>query len=58
VDISHGRKGQKRTFSVQKAEWLTMNRPSQHVSHRGEGTFDDWLLWAQSNTEQGERLHA
>ena len=58
VEITHGRRGQKRTFSVQKAEWLTMNRPSQHVSHRGEGTFDDWLLWAQSNTEQGERLHA
>ena len=27
VDITHTRKGQRRTFSKQQAEWLTMSRP-------------------------------
>jgi len=31
VQIDHARKGQKRTFSKQQAEWLTMNRPPHHV---------------------------
>jgi len=36
VEITHGRKGQKRTFSVQNEEILTMNRPPQHAPHRGQ----------------------
>lgn len=36
VDITHGRKGQKRTFSVQNEEILTMNRIPQHAPHRGQ----------------------
>ena len=36
VEITHGRRGQKRTFSVQNEEWLTMNRPPQHIPHRGQ----------------------
>lgn len=36
VDITHGRKGQKRSFSVQQSEVLTMNRPPQHAPHRGQ----------------------
>jgi hypothetical protein len=39
VEITHGRKGQKRTFSVQSAEILTMNRPPQHAPHRGQVTL-------------------
>jgi hypothetical protein len=39
VEITHGRKGQKRTFSVQNAEVLTMNRPPQHAPHRGQVTL-------------------
>jgi hypothetical protein len=31
VQIDHARKGQKRTFSKQQSEWLTMNRPPHHV---------------------------
>jgi len=37
TEITGGRKGQARTFSKQKAEWLTMNRPPAHtvaVQHR------------------------
>ena len=30
VEITGGRKGQKRTFSKQKAEWVTMNREPAH----------------------------
>jgi hypothetical protein len=30
VEITAGRKGQKRTFSKQQAEWLTMNRAPSH----------------------------
>jgi len=30
VEITAGRKGQKRTFSKQQAEWLTMNRAPAH----------------------------
>jgi hypothetical protein len=30
VEITAGRKGQKRTFSRQQAEWLTMNRAPAH----------------------------
>jgi len=30
VEITGGRKGQRRTFSKQQAEWLTMNRTPQH----------------------------
>ena len=36
VEITHGRRGQKRTFSVQNEEWLTMNTPPQHAPHRGQ----------------------
>lgn len=42
VEISHGRKGQKRTFTKNQGsgpmaeEWLTMNRPPQHIPHRGQ----------------------
>ncbi len=36
VEITHGRKGQKRTFSVQNEEILTMNRIPQHAPHRGQ----------------------
>ncbi|NBV62586.1 MAG: hypothetical protein EBR73_16275, partial [Rhodobacteraceae bacterium] len=39
VEITHGRKGQKRTFSVQNEEILTMNRPPQHAPHRGQLTL-------------------
>jgi len=31
VQIDHARKGQKRTFSKQQSEWLTMNRAPHHV---------------------------
>ena len=30
VEITAGRKGQKRTFSKQQSEWLTMNREPAH----------------------------
>jgi len=30
VDITETRKGQKRTFSKQQREWLTMSRPPAH----------------------------
>lgn len=30
VEITAGRKGQKRTFSKQQAEWVTMNREPAH----------------------------
>lgn len=36
VEISHGRKGQKRTFSTETAEWLTLNREPQHRPHLGQ----------------------
>jgi site-specific DNA-adenine methylase len=39
VEITHGRKGQKRSFSVQQSEILTMNRPPQHAPHRGQVTL-------------------
>ena len=36
VDITSGRKGQKRTFSVQQSEWLTMNRIPCYRPHKGQ----------------------
>jgi hypothetical protein len=31
TEITGGRRGQKRTFSKQQQEWLTMNRPPAHT---------------------------
>ena len=39
VEIGHARKGQKRTFSKQQEEWLTMNRPPAHVPAKQVGLF-------------------
>ena len=39
VEIGHARKGQKRTFSRQQEEWLTMNRPPAHVPAKQVGLF-------------------
>jgi len=42
VEITHGRKGQKRTFSRQSAEFLTLNRPPVNPPLLGEQV----RLWA------------
>ena len=39
VEITAGRKGQKRTFSVQQSEWVTMNRPPVYKVAAQVGLF-------------------
>ena len=39
VQIDHARKGQKRTFSKQQDEWVTLNRPPQYVPPKQQGLF-------------------
>jgi len=39
IRIDHARKGQKRTFSVQSEEWVTMNRPPQYHPPKQIGMF-------------------
>jgi hypothetical protein len=39
ADITGGRKGQKRTFSKQQGEYLTMNRPGRYVVAQQIGLF-------------------
>jgi hypothetical protein len=39
VQIDHARKGQKRTFSKQQSEWLTMNHAPCHVPAKQMGMF-------------------
>lgn len=39
VPICHARKGQTRTFSKQKDEWVTMNRAPQHIPPKQVGMF-------------------
>ena len=39
VQIDHARRGQARTFSKQKHEWLTMNYPPHHWPGKQEGLF-------------------
>jgi hypothetical protein len=39
VQIDGERKGQKRTFSVQQSEWVTMNRQPAHVPGQQQGLF-------------------
>lgn len=42
VEVTHGRKGQKRTFSRQQSEWLTLNREPLWRPHRGQvGLFGE-----------------
>jgi hypothetical protein len=42
VQIDHARRGQKRTFSVQSEEWVTMNRPPQYIPPK------QYALWGAS----------
>ena len=37
VQIDHARRGQKRSFSVQQDEWLTLNRPPQYYPPKQSG---------------------
>ena len=39
VQIDGERKGQKRTFSVQQSEWVTMNRQPAHLPGQQQGLF-------------------
>jgi hypothetical protein len=39
VQIDGERRGQKRTFSVQQSEWVTMNRPPAKVPGQQQGLF-------------------
>jgi hypothetical protein len=39
VQIDHARKGQKRTFSKQQSEWLTISRAPCHVPAKQMGMF-------------------
>jgi hypothetical protein len=39
VQIDHARRGQKRTFSKQQDEWVTLNRPPQYVPPKQQGLF-------------------
>ena len=39
VQIDGERRGQKRTFSVQQSEWVTMNRAPVHVPGQQQGLF-------------------
>jgi hypothetical protein len=39
VQIDHARKGQKRSFSKQQSEWLTISRPPCHVPAKQMGMF-------------------
>ena len=39
VQIDGERRGQKRTFSVQQSEWVTMNRQPSHLPGQQQGLF-------------------
>ena len=44
VEIGHARKGQKRTFSNEQAEWLTLNREPSHRPPKQVGLFGSTIV--------------